>query len=94
MRDKERHQQMESFIGQWKQSGQSQRAFAQANKINYYTFRYWIEKLYHKEPGSGFVQLNNVAKDSGMICLRYPNGVELLLPAQTNLSFLKGLIKL
>lgn len=93
-RNQARTEQMQSIIEQWEQSGQSQRAFAQANNINYYTFRYWIEKLYKKELHSGFIELPNVSSGNSAICLRYPNGVELLLPGQTPLSTLKGLIKL
>ena len=82
---------MLSLVEQWQQSGQSQAGFSRANNINVFTLRYWIDKSRHVVDGSSsFIQLNSTGGTP--ICLRYPNGVELLLPVQTPVSLIKGLI--
>lgn len=89
----EKTQQMYALVEQWQQSGESQKAFAQEHQINLYTFRYWIDKkLKIQDVPSGFVEL---AGSTGInISLRYPNGVELLLPSTVSVTLLKGLINL
>jgi len=94
MENQERYRQMEQMVSEWQQSGQSQRTFAQQHKINYYTFRYWIEKLVKKQGNDGFIQINNKEATEAAICLRYPNGVELILPRHTSVDTIKGLVKL
>jgi hypothetical protein len=83
---------MYELVQQWKNSGLSQAKYAAQHSLTLVKFRYWIKKL--KEPmdsESGFVQLNGFSQQN--ISLRYPNGVELLLPAQTPVSVLKDLIR-
>ncbi len=93
MNKEEKHRQMFSMVEQWQQSGMSQVVFARANNIKLFTLRYWIIKLRQQQnDSSGFVQLNETAA-SGII-LRYPNGVELLLPVHAPMSLIKGLINL
>lgn len=79
------------LVRQWKESGQSQARFASQNNLTLVKFRYWIKKF--KEPTdneTGFVQLNGYSPQN--ISLRYPNGVELLLPIQTPVHVLNALI--
>jgi len=93
MHKEEKRNQMYSLVEQWQQSGMSQVAFAKAHNIKLFTLRYWINKTRQQQNNSpGFIQLNEPAVAD--ICLRYPNGVELLLPAHTPLSLIKGLINL
>jgi len=83
---------MHLLVRQWKVSGLSQAKFAAQKNLTLVKFRYWIKKL--KEPTDnepGFVQLNGFSPQS--ISLRYPNGVELLLPTQTPVNVLKDLIR-
>lgn len=88
-----KRKEMFSIVEQWQQSGMSQKAFSLANGINIYTLRYWINQSHQQQSvSSGFVQLNEPAVAD--ICLRYPNGVELLLPVHASLSLIKGLINL
>ncbi len=93
MSKSKKRSEMFSIVEQWQQSGMSQKAFSQEKGINIYTLRYWINKSSRQQnESSGFVQLNEPSVAD--ICLRYPNGVELLLPVHTSLSLIKGLINL
>ena len=93
MHKEEKRNQMFSLVEQWQQSGMSQVAFAKANNIKLFTLRYWINKVRQQQNRSqGFIQLNEPAVAD--ICLRYPNGVELLLPVHAPMSLIKGLINL
>ncbi len=93
MSKNKKRSEMFSIVEQWQQSGMSQKAFSRANGINIYTLRYWISQSRQRQnESSGFVQLNEPSVAD--ICLRYPNGVELLLPVHTPMSLIKGLINL
>ena len=91
MTSSEKREWMYELVRQWKNSGLSQAKYAEQHSLTLVKFRYWIKRL--NEPAdneSGFVQLNGFSSQS--ISLRYPNGVELLLPAQTPVNVLNGLI--
>lgn len=92
MNKEEKRRQMLSLAGQWQQSGKSQVAFARENNIKLFTLRYWIKKRRQQEDPSAFIQLNEPT-GTGII-LRYPNGVELMLPIQTPANLIKGLVNL
>jgi len=82
---------MHILVRQWKESGLSQARFAAQNSLTLVKFRYWIKKL--KVPAGeepGFIQLNGFTPQN--ISLRFPNGVELLLPFQTPVTVLNALI--
>lgn len=93
MSTQEKIEQMYAMVGRWQQSGLSQAAFAQQQGVHLHTLRYWISKRYKEAPApSGFIQLGAVAGTN--ISLRYPNGVELLLPSTIPVATLKGLVNL
>jgi len=82
---------MITLVEQWHQSGLSQAGFAKAHNIKLAKLRYLIHKQRHGERhASGFIQLNGVPSTG--ISIRYPNGVELVLPAQTSTGLLRSLI--
>jgi len=55
--------------------------------------RYWIHKQRHGETDrSGFIQLNGLP--SAGISIRYPNGVELILPTRLPAGYIKMLINI
>ena len=84
---------MLSLVERWQQSGQSQVEFAGNNNIKLFTLRYWINKSRQsRNDGEPFIQLTDPV--GSPVCLRYPNGVELLLPVHTPVSLIKGLIQL
>ena len=93
MSKNEKRSEMFSIVRQWEESGMSQKAFSRVNGINLHTLQYWISQTRQQQKlSSGFVQLNESAIAD--ICLRYPNGVELLLSVHTPISLIKGLINL
>jgi hypothetical protein len=93
MTSNERRENMFQLVEQWQQSGQSQKAFAEAHGMKLFTFRYWVQKQ-REQPGSTgtFIQLGTQATTG--INIRYPNGTELQLPATIPLSTLKVLLSL
>jgi hypothetical protein len=89
----DKRSQMITLVEQWRQSDLSQAGFAQVQNIKLAKLRYWIHKQRHGEThGSGFIQLNGMV--SSGISIRYPNGVELVLPAQVPAGYLKSLINI
>jgi hypothetical protein len=89
----DKRSQMTTMVEQWRQSGLSQAGFAQVQNIKLAKLRYWIHKQRLDERhGSGFIQLSGLP--SSGISIRYPNGVELILPAQVPAGYLKMLINI
>jgi len=80
---------MHNIVEQWQDSGLSQAAFAKTNNIPLSTLSYRLKK-FRKNQNQDFIQLNGFSTSG--ISIRYPNGVELNLPAQTPAGFLKSLI--
>jgi len=87
----EKQEKMQLLVNQWQQSGLSPAEFARVNNIQLFKLRYWINKQ-QSNPGteSPFIQLDGFIPKG--ISLRYPNGVELTLPAQTPVNVLRSLI--
>ena len=84
---------MLTLVEQWRQSGLSQTEFANIQNIPTVKLRYWIHKLSKGEcDNQGFIHLNGLP--SSGISIRYPNGVELILPAQVPAGYLKMLISI
>ena len=88
----DKRSQMITLVDQWRQSGLSQAGFAQAQNIKLAKLRYWIHKQRHDDKPSGFIQLDGLPLSG--ISIRYPNGVELILPAQVPAGYLKMLISI
>jgi hypothetical protein len=89
----DKRSQMITLVEQWRQSGLSQTGFAQVQNIKLSKLRYWIHKQRHGETdGSMFIELNGLP--SSGISIRYPNGVELLLPSQVSAGYIKMLINI
>jgi hypothetical protein len=92
--------QMRSIIEDWHQSGMAQADYARSKNISLHKLRYWtgkIKKELREETPSikspGFIRLTPQAHfHSEPFCIRYPNGVELLVPSSTPVLVLKNLI--
>lgn len=94
MTTEERREKMLQLVSDWQQSGQSQKAFAEAHGIKLFTFRYWIQKQREQSQHTdAFLQLG-APLSAAAITIRYPNGIELQLPANTPLGTIKGLLSL
>jgi hypothetical protein len=89
----DKRSQVTAMVEQWHQSDLSQAGFAQVQNIKLAKLRCWIHKQQQGDtPGSGFIQLNGLLSTG--IGIRYPNGVELILPAQMPARYLKMLINI
>ncbi|HQI69626.1 MAG TPA: hypothetical protein PLT47_02680 [Bacteroidales bacterium] len=91
MTKQEKKSTMFGIVEQWQKSGISQAAFAQSQNLTLVKFRYWIQKHRQSQESGSFIQLNGFSSSCG-ISIRYPNGVELTIPAQTPLAVVKSLI--
>jgi hypothetical protein len=86
--------QVQSIVAGWPDSGMTQVEYAKSNDITIHTLRYWLYNRKKKSVSSpAFIELKNIFKGSGIL-LRYPNGVELQVPAGSSLQTLKALISL
>jgi hypothetical protein len=89
----EKKNKMAAIVSDWQTSGLSQVEYAGLHGFKLNTFRYWISK--HKQSGDkqpGFIQIGGSFTQS--IHIRYPHGVELILPVQTPAGLLRSLINL
>ena len=84
----------ESLVTDWQTSGMTQVEYAKENNISIHTLRYWVYKRKKKtQHPEAFVELKNIFKGNDIL-LRYPNGVELHVPAGISAQSLKSLIYL
>jgi len=80
-----------AIVQDWQSSGLSQVEYARIHDYKLTTLRYWISR--HREASksqSGFIQLSGGGSHG--IHIRYPHGVELVLPFQTPAGLIKSLI--
>ena len=87
--------QVEAIVASWYNSGMTQVEYAKSNNLSIHSLRYWLykRKKSTQNNSAGFVQLKDIFREQEIV-LRYPNGVELSIPAQTSLTALKVLINL
>jgi hypothetical protein len=99
----EKHTTMLSKVEEWQTSGMSLAKFAKKNNIPSSTFSYWISKSkrFTKNnksvtESSDFIRFSGDAFLPGItgqeIRVQYPNGVSLIVPADTSIKDLKKLI--
>lgn len=94
MQDQEKTLRMQQLVEEFHRSNKSQRAFAQDNNINYYTFRYWVYKFRRQQQDHpGFIQINPSPENQRSLCVRYPGGIELYLPVHTPAKTILQLIR-
>jgi hypothetical protein len=93
MSRQEKRKRMAALVADWQQSGLSQREYSSICDINHRTLSYWISRKKNvTEQVSGFIQINRASIEG--ILIRYPHGVEVVLPAQTPAGILRMLINL
>jgi hypothetical protein len=87
----EKKSKMTAIIEAWQQSGLTPIEFARDHAIKLSTFRYWIAKLReNKEDQPAFIHIGGSFTQG--IHIRYPHGVELVLPFQTPGGLIRSLI--
>jgi hypothetical protein len=85
---------MLTLASQWHDSGKSQEQFSQENNISAHSLRYWLYKRKDlTSRGGSFVQIKGFTTTEEFL-VRYPNGVELKVPAHIPVSVIKALINL
>lgn len=88
---RERNSKMTTIVKTWADSGLTQVEFAKTHNIKLATLRYWIAKNRRvSEHGPSFIQISGPVTSG--IHIRYPHGVELMLPFQTPLGVIRSLI--
>jgi hypothetical protein len=87
----EKKSKMATTVQNWQESGLSQVEYARNHDIKLSTLRYWIFK--HRqaiEDQPAFIQISGIGSQN--IHIRYPHGVELVLPVQASTGLLRSLI--
>jgi len=99
MTNKSKQQQkMFTMIKNWKESGQTQKAYCEAHSIPYHQFHYWYKryKLVNTPANDNkpsFVQVQLPAtEDKSCAEIIYPNGKKILFHQPVDVSFLKALL--
>ena len=92
MRKPEIEKQMNDHIDQWKQSGLSQKSYCEQHGLVLHQFVYWVGKRRKSEEHRAEFITLSMPQQQCDIHLRLPNGVEIALPANTSVSYLKALI--
>ena len=79
------------MIEDLQKSGLSQIEYTRTHDVKLSTLRYWISRYRQTaEDQPAFIQVNGFPDQ--VIHIRYPHGVELVLPAQIPAGLLKSLI--
>jgi transposase-like protein len=90
--------QMFTFIGQWENSSQSQKAFCHEHDVRYHVFHYWLKRYRQDHQGkkgkpSSFVKLQVTQSASTQHAeLILPDGKRLVFHEPVGSDFLKSLI--
>jgi len=88
----ERKNKMAAIVKNWFESGLTQVEFAKIHNIKLGTLRYWIAKNRRASSHqASFIQINPPVTSG--IHIRYPHGVEVVLPYQTPLGVIRSLIQ-
>lgn len=87
----ERKSKMAATVADWQASGLSQVEYSRAHNIKLATLRYQITRMRQTaDEHPDFIQIGGFG--SREIHIRYPNGVELILPAEVQAGLLRSLI--
>jgi len=88
----EKRREMEDLIAQWRESGKTQKDFAEEHDIRLSKLRYWIRKSREEREEEGFLSFSLPGEN--VIRLLYPNGIELHMPVGTPVSVIRSLLNL
>ena len=84
---------MFGLIESWENSNLKQKDFTSQHNISMAKFKYWLKKYRNQNKADeDFVQIK--PDTSADYLIKYPNGVEVLVPVNTTLENLKTLIYL
>jgi len=93
MTKQEKNQKMTAIVTNWLESGLMQIEFARTHDLKIATLRYWIAKRRKSQiQHPDFIQIAEPFAQG--ILIRYPHGVEMILPVQTPVSMIRSLLQL
>ncbi|MBK8531920.1 MAG: hypothetical protein IPL64_08495 [Flavobacteriales bacterium] len=92
MERREKTETMLAHVAAQKQSGKGRRAYAAEHGISLCVLNYWCVKAAKAEAPSGFAPVEVAATEQ--LELHYPNGVRMVLPANTALAQVAACIRL
>ncbi len=89
-------EEMRPHLEAWEASGQSKKSFCKDRGIALSVFYYWHNKYKEKSKPGGFVPISigNTPSQTGIVEVKYPNGVTLRLPSGTSVLAIKQYIYL
>ena len=90
--------QQQEHIDAWQSSGLSQVAYCRQHKLNSKTFSNWLRVYRSRQVASAApalipVEIKSSNSPSGSLCLRWPQGHTLELPADVSPQWLGELLK-
>ena len=90
--------QQQKHIEAWQASGLSQVAYCRQHKLNSKTFSNWLRIYRTKQVSAAAptfipLEIKRKASPSGLLCLRWPQGHTLELPADVSPQWLAELLK-
>ena len=90
--------QQQKHIKTWQESGLSQVAYCRQYKLNSKTFSNWLRVYRSQQVSSSAptlipVEIKSKVSPSGALCLRWPQGYKLELPADVSPQWLAELLK-
>jgi hypothetical protein len=89
----EKRSRMVDVVMDWQVSGASQKEYSRLHDLKLSTLRYWVKKLRKPDDRQpAFIRVGGLGAQG--IHIRYPHGVEVVLPAQAPAGLLRMLISL
>ena len=86
-------EEMFALVEDWRQSGQTQKAFCQERGCPVSRFYYWLKKYRSTVEDAGdFIDVLGTMPAGHGIEIRYPNGITLSLPAGIGMGYLLRLV--
>lgn len=87
---------MSHHIQEWEASKTSAKTYCQEAGLNLSVFYYWRKKLTsQQEPSSDFILLKpEEPKTKNEIVIKYPNGIEINVPCESQITLIRSLIQL
>jgi hypothetical protein len=89
-------EEMRPHIKEWERSSQTKKSFCKTRGLALSVFYYWQKKYREEIQPGGFVPIDMAVPPvgSGVVEIKYPNGVTLCLPADTPSSAIRQYVYL
>jgi len=86
---------MIALIGQWPESGLTQKEFCKKHRLTYHTFQYWLRKSRQRlESPTGFIEITPwQSQHVPAIELHLVNGIRLVFHQLPSSDFIRSLVQ-